>query len=193
MRDPTDLPDLLDILDSDRRRKHGPPDDPRLAAYEQVLGVARRMLYWETGPRRRRAILKEFDRQVARIESIYSGHKTWLAQLTAIEPHWGTLNFPSLDLRKRRTPRGPTDLELLAEYGSELPRIQRIFGETRDDRRRRVQRLRVRYRHLPELEAGAAASQSPSRATHVVLGARYHLSPARIRDRCSAARRGTRI
>jgi len=185
---------LVDVIEEARRQRAGPPLDPRAASYSHALLLAKGMLYQEIKrDPRRQAVLAEFDRRIERIERSVTHCRTLGDQLFGLENALKDANFFGLDLPRHRPPKGGDDASLLREYESLLPRIQRLFRQVAQcSHRVRVERLALDFPSLSAEQVAEAEYDKPSWAACVVLGARYELSPARVRDRLTAARRQRR-
>lgn len=186
------LPDLVDLIEESRRQRAGPPLDPWAAAYPHTLALARDVLWREIKDEdRREVVLKEFEARVARIEEALKDCNSLGEQILALDQVLGDANFLGLDLREHRESRGPDDDEdLLDEYEPIASRVRAIFGRRAGwDRAQVAQRLQIAYPHLTSKQAARATFDRPSWVALTVLGARYALSPSRVRNRLTEARR----
>jgi hypothetical protein len=185
-----DMPSLSEIIKEAHRQREGPPVDPWIAAYPHVLALARRMLFNEIKDQAKRdAALKEFDSRIGCIEEGLDQCNTMGDQLFALQEVLEDANFDPLDLRTSREGRGPDVESLLEEYDSDYQQILKIFGRLADRKPAQlVERLGIAFPFLTPRQASKAARSKPSWATCVVIGARYALSPSRIRDLRTEAR-----
>lgn len=156
----------------------------------QVAEVTRDFLLKTARPARREAVAEEFDRSVARIQELVQVRTLREQELALIEAIDAANADPPGDLRERRESRAPGPLELLAEYEAEHGHIQEVIGQRRArDHVKCRERLRKDYPHLSRRQLYAILAEPASRATWVVLGARYALSPERIRNILIEARK----
>ncbi len=97
-----DMPSLSAIIEEARRQREGPPVDPRVAAYEHVLLIARSLLWREAAKRKRNEVVEEFNKRVEQFEKALEGHESLGLQLVALERAIEHADLGGFD---RRTPR----------------------------------------------------------------------------------------
>ena len=186
-----DMPSLNDLIKEAQRQREGSPVDPWAAAYPHILVLARGMLFNEIKDEAKRdAALEDFNARVERIEDRLTQCSTMGDQLLALQNVLKDENVESLDLRTSREGRGPDGESLLGEYNSVHPQILELFGRVGDRKPAKlVERLGIAFPYLTPKQASKAAHSKPSWAAYTVIGARWALSPSRIRDRLTEARR----
>jgi hypothetical protein len=179
-----------EVMEEARRKRLGPPLDPRAAAYSHALLLARGVIYRETIARRRPHVLRAFEERIAQIERSVSNCKTLGDQLVELERALDPANWFGLDLRTLKERKGPEDEVLLTGYQEVHSLLKTILGRYRGRDFEAVENhIRAEFPEVSEEQAGEAAYYTPSWASYVVLGARHGLLPERVRDRISAARR----
>ena len=185
-----DMPSLSAIIEEARRQREGPPIDPRAAAYEHVLLIARSMLWREAPRRKRNEVIEEFDKRAARFEEALDGHESLGSQLAALERAIGDADLGGFDRRSHRESKAPEGESLLSEYETLLPTVKRIFGEQpRPEISKLIEHLLVAFPSLTQDQVAEAAHDKPSWGAYTILGVNHDLSPSSIRDLLTAARR----
>lgn len=181
-----ELPPLSAVLEEAQKQRAGPPLDPRAAAYELVLTLARGELYRATKKARRKLVLERFESEIQRIEGAVTGCESLGDQLSALHSLVDATRLS--DRRKEPRQRGPKDHELLDEYEEIRPVIHRLWKQEAVFAKR-VQRLQTAFPGLSDERAGEAYYQKPSRAAYEVLGERHGLSASQVQARCTQARK----
>jgi hypothetical protein len=179
-----ELPPLHEVIEAARKQRAGPPIDPRLAAYELVLSLARGELYRATKVSRRALVLSRFEEQNKKIEESATGCATFGEQLLAMHRATHEIRIP----RKQREKKGPTNAELLQEYEEAHSQIKRLWS-LEGNYQARTKRLLTAFPFLTDERASEAVSSKASRAAAVVVGAPYDLSASRLEARCAVARK----
>lgn len=184
-----DMPDLSDVIHEERRRRAGPPMHPWAASYPHALVLARGLIGALTSDDERRdAILADFDSRLGEIESAASGHETLAQQLGGLELALPVSDAGPFDRRSARPSKGPADSDLLVEYESLLTKIQQAWTPRWSPER--VEGISAALPGFTAEQAAEAASESkPSGAAYYVLSERHGISPSRVRDRLTTARR----
>ena len=186
-----DLPSLNEMIEEARRQREGPPVDPWVAAYPHVLVLARGMLFNEIKDQaKREAALKEFNARIERIEDRLARCETMGDQLLALQKVSEDANLAALDLRTCREGRAPDGESLLEEHDSVHQQVLEIFGRFADRKPLQlVERLEITFPFLTPTQASKAAHSNTSWAAYTVIGANHSLSPSRIRNLLTEARR----
>ena len=171
-------------------RAVGPPKDPAEAAASHVYVLAREMLRREVKPDRSEQVLRDFEEAAREIGEAAAGGATWGEQTELLQKFWERFELPEEDFRKRREERGPTDARLIREVEALRQELKPIL---RDRKKKSAKTIIEEMRPLAPWASQdtlqAAACEAPTRATYVLLGSRYYLTPETIQNRISRAKK----
>ncbi len=169
-------------------RRDGPPCDPSVAtqSFKYVLACA--LLRREAGPDRAETVLADLDAAATDFDRTAMNEATYQEQAQALQRHWKDLELPPADFRKRRVRTGPDGRQLRAEYEELHPRVKDVL---RDGKRQpfdqAVQGLReLAPDNTAERTLRSAARETPSRATHILVGQRHGIGPDTVKNRINA-------
>ena len=169
-------------------RRDGPPCDPSVAtqSFKYVLACA--LLRREAGPDRAETVLADLDAAATDFDQTAMNEATYQEQAQALQRHWKDLELPPGDFRKRRVRTGPDGRRLRAEYEELHPRVKTVL---RDRKRQPFDQVARSLQGLApdntdERTLRSAARETPSRATHILLGQRHEIGPDTVKSRISA-------
>ncbi len=169
-------------------RRDGPPRDPSVAtqSFKYVLACA--LLRREAGPDRAETVLADLDAAAADLDQTAMNEATYQEQAQALQRHWEDLELPPGDFRKRRVRTGPDGRQLRTEYEELHPRVKAALCDRKwhpfDQVARSLQGLAPEK--TPERILRSAARETPSRATHILLGQRHGIGPDTVKNRINA-------
>ena len=169
-------------------RSEGSPRDPIVAAQSFVSALACELIRREAGSDRAEMVVGDFTAAVSGIVQAAMNGATYLEQAEILERHWRQLKLPAADHRKRRVPTGPDGWQLRVEYTELHPRV---MDALRDGKRRPFdQVVQILQGLAPDKTAErtlrSAARETPSRATHILLGKRHGISADTVKNRINA-------
>ncbi len=169
-------------------RHAGPPRDPSVATQSHIYTLACELIRREARPDRAETAVADFTAAATAIDHVAMNGATYLEQAQMLQQHGKDRELPPADFRKRRVPTGPDGQRLRAEYAELHPRVKAVL---RDRKRwpldRVVQSLRAVAPDTTALRTlQSAARETPSRATHILLGQRHGISADTVRNRINA-------
>ncbi len=169
-------------------RRDGPPCDLSVAtqSFKYVLACA--LLRREAGPDRAETVLADLNAGVAGIVHEAMNGATYQEQAQILQRHWEDLELPPADFRRRRVRTGPDGRQLRTEYEELHPRVKDVL---RDGKRQPFDQAVQGLRELApdktaERTLRSAARETPSRATHILLGQRHGIGPDTVKNRINA-------
>jgi hypothetical protein len=167
-----------------------PPKDPAEAASSFIHALARALLDRETRPERKVQILRDFDQASRDLVSAAATGATVEEQAAILHKHWEHLSLPEPDFRKRRETRGPSNAKLQSEVKALKRKLDPILRRRQQSNQNAmVAKLRRLASWATPKKLREAADSPPMAAACILIGTRYHLSAATVRDRISQARK----
>jgi hypothetical protein len=169
-------------------RRDGPPCDPSVAtqSFKYVLACA--LLRREAGPDRAEKVLADLEATATDFDQTAMNEATYQEQAQALQRHWKDLELPPADFRKRRVRTGPDGRQLRAEYEVLHPQVRAVLSDGKghpfDHVARSLQALAPD--DTAERTLRSAARETPSRATHILLGLRHGISADTVKNRINA-------
>ena len=182
-------------IEHPRSIRFQPPIEPKAAAFDSVVMLARRMLFKEIEREKRESIRKkrwkgvldEFDRRISlivrEVSHCIDRNDQFEGEIRALE----LIEFDGISAASIREDDEWEDWLLLVKYEAQLPIVQRIMG-SKDDRRAGLDsyeeialNLKREYPFLTRNQVTDALHDTPSWAVCVILGSRIPLSPDRVK------------
>jgi hypothetical protein len=159
-----------------------------LATQSHVYTLACELIRREAGPDRAEKVVGDFKAAASEIVQAAMNGATYLEQAEILERHWKQLKLPPADHRKRRVPTGPDGWQLRVEYKELHPRVKAVL---RDPKWRPLDQVVESLKGLApddtsERTLRSAARETPSRATHILLGLRHEISATTVTNRIYA-------
>jgi len=169
-------------------RRDGPPCDPSVAAQSFVYVLACEMLRREAGPDRAETVLADLDAAATDFGQAAMNGATYQEQAQILQRHWKDLELPPADFRKRRVRTGPDGRQLRAEYEELHPQVRAVLRDEKGQPFDQVARSLEEFApdNTDERTLRSAARETPSRATHILLGQRHEIGPDTVKSRISA-------
>jgi len=169
-------------------RREGPPRHPCVASQSFISALACELIRREARPDRAETVVGDFTAAATAIDQAAMNGATYLEQAEILKRHWKDRALPPADFRRRRVPTGPDGERLRAEYEEFHPRVKAVL---RDRKRgaldQAVQSLRaLAPDSTAERTLQSAARETPSRATHILLGQRHGIGPDTVKNRINA-------
>jgi hypothetical protein len=166
-------------------RCEGPPCDPSVATQSFISTLACELIRREARPDRAETVVADFQVAASEIVQAAMNGATYHEQAQILQRHWKDLELPSADFRKRRVRKGPDGRQLRAEYEELHPRVKAALRDRKwrplDQVERSLQALAPD--NTAERTLRSAARETPSRATHILLGQRHGISADTVKNR----------
>ncbi len=169
-------------------RHAGPPRDPSVATQSHIYALACELIRREAGSDRAETVVGDFKAAATEIVQAAMNGATYLEQAQILQRHCKDRELPPADFRKRRVPTGPDGRQLRAEYEELHPRVKDVLRNRKTQRFDQVvQNLQVLAPdNTAERTLRSAAWETPSRATHILLGKRHGIGPDTVKNRINA-------
>jgi hypothetical protein len=169
-------------------RREGLPCDPSVATQSHISALACELIRREARRDRAETVVGDFQAAATEIVQAAMNGATYLEQAQILQRHWKDLELPPADFRKRRVPTGPDGRQLRAEYEELHPRVKAVL---RDRKRGPLDQVVQDLRALApdktsERTLQSAARETPSRATHILLGRLHGIGPDTVKNRINA-------
>jgi hypothetical protein len=169
-------------------RRDGPPCDPSVATQSFIYALACKLIRRESGSDRAETVLADLNAGVAGIVHEAMNGATYQEQAQILQRHWKDLELPPADFRKRRARTGPDGRQLRAEYEELHPKVRAVLRDRKwhpfDQVERSLQGLAPD--NTAERALRSAVRETPSRATHILLGQRHGIGPDTVKNRINA-------